>query len=254
MGVAKIIQLTYIIKTNKSFVNSMNTFTTIPSVDALSDTAVQILDVAERLFAQSGIDNVSIREILRASGQSNLSAAHYHFGSREALIGMLLARRIRTINALRHQRLDALVASGRDTNVHTIVEVIVGVLAEVVKSTPWGPDYVRVVAQALFVHDQAVMDFLDPQTMSGHNRATAMLQNVLAYLPPRVFKDRIWILHNQTTYSIARWVQTKGPVTPANNRRYAALIRNTVDFMAAGMTAPLGKTVSDALTNKESGT
>lgn len=232
----------------------MNTFTTAPSVDALPDTAIQILDVAEHLFAQSGIDNVSIREILRASGQSNLSAAHYHFGSREALIGMLLARRIRTINALRHQRLDALLARGRDTNTHAIVEVIVGVLAEVVKSTPWGPDYVRVVAQALFVHNQAVWDFLDPQTMSGHIRATAMLRNVLAHLPSRVFKDRIWILHNQTTYSIARWVQTKGPVTPANSRRYAALIRNTVDFMAAGMAAPLGKPESNSLANKGSKT
>ncbi len=232
----------------------MNTFTTTPSVDALPDTAIQILDVAEHLFAQSGIDNVSIREILRASGQSNLSAAHYHFGSREALIGMLLARRIRTINALRHQRLDALMASCRDSNAHAIVEVIVGVLAEVVKSTPWGPDYVRVVAQALFAHNQAVWDFLDPQTMSGHLRATAMLRNVLAHLPSRVFKDRIWILHNQTTYSIARWVQTKGPVTPANSRRYAALIRNTVDFMAAGMTAPIGKPKSRSLANKGSNT
>ena len=79
----------------------------------LTDTAHQILDVAERLFARDGIDKVSLREIVRASGQNNLSAAHYHFGSREALIGKLLARRIRTINVVRHQRMDELEASGR---------------------------------------------------------------------------------------------------------------------------------------------
>ena len=47
--------------------------------EKLTDTAIQMLDVAERLFASKGIDKVSLREIVRASGQSNLSAAHYHF-------------------------------------------------------------------------------------------------------------------------------------------------------------------------------
>ena len=55
---------------------------------AMAATPTQLLDVAERLFAERGIDNVSIREIVRASGQSNLSAAHYHFGTREALVGV----------------------------------------------------------------------------------------------------------------------------------------------------------------------
>jgi len=127
-----------------------------PDVLPLSDTAAQLLDVAERLFAQNGIDKVSIREIVRASGQSNLSAAHYHFGSRDALIGTLLARRIRAINVIRHQRMDELVATGRDGSVHAVAVASVVVLGDVVKSMPWGPDYVRVVAQARFNHNREV--------------------------------------------------------------------------------------------------
>ena len=75
-----------------------------PQEPALAATAAHLLDVAERLFARRGIDAVSLREIVRESGQNNLSAAHYHFGSRQALMGALLARRIRAINAVRHQR------------------------------------------------------------------------------------------------------------------------------------------------------
>ena len=112
----------------------------------LAATPTQMLDVAERLFAENGIDNVSIREIVRGSGQSNLSAAHYHFGSREALIGAMLTRRIRVINGIRHERLDQLVASGRDNRIHAIVTATVGVLGDVVKTMPWGRDYVRVAA------------------------------------------------------------------------------------------------------------
>lgn len=208
--------------------------------ESLTDTANQILDVAERLFAANGIDKVSLREIVRASGQNNLSAAHYHFGSREALIGALLARRIRTINVIRHQRMDELEATGRGDDVYAISFKSVAVLGEVVKGTPWGPDYVRVVAQALFTHDREIWRHLDPATMSGHLRVRDMLRRALPDLPPRVFKDRIWMLNNYATYSIARWIQAYGAVTPANSRRFAALLRNTSDFVAAGMGAPVG--------------
>lgn len=212
--------------------------------ESQTDTAIQILDVAERLFASKGIDKVSLREIVRASGQSNLSAAHYHFGSREALIGSLLARRIRTINVLRHRRMDELEASGRGGNVYAIASTSISVLGEVVKGTPWGPDYVRVVAQVLFGHHADVWHHLEPATISGHTRVRDMLRRALPDLPPRVFKDRIWMLNNHGVYGIARWVQTYGAVTPANSRRYAALIRNTADFLAAGMAAPVGEPTS----------
>ena len=218
----------------------------------LTDTAIQILDVAEGLFANNGIDKVSLREIVRASGQSNLSAAHYHFGSREALIGALLARRIRAINVIRHQRMDELQANGRGGNVYAIAATSVIVLGDVVKGMVWGPDYVRVVAQALFSHNRDVWRHLDPATMSGHTRVRDMLRLALPDLPPRVFKDRIWMLNNHATYSIARWIQSYGPVTPANSRRFAALIRHTSDFLAAGMGAPLGEPeADDNATDKE---
>jgi AcrR family transcriptional regulator len=212
---------------------------------AVADTPTLMLDVAERLFAVNGIDKVSIREILRASGQSNLSAAHYHFGSREALIGALMVRRIRVINAIRHRRLDALVASGRDNSVHAVVAASTDALAGVVKSRPWGPDYVRVAAQVILSPQLRVNAYLDPDTMSGHIRLTRMLRGLLPYLPASVFKDRVWILNNETAYSLARWIQAHGAVTASTSRRYAGLIRNTVDFLAAGLAAPVGPPQTD---------
>ena len=205
------------------------------------DTPTRILDVAERLFGQNGLDNVSMREIVRGSGQANLSAVNYHFGSREALIGALLARRIHTINELRHQRLDELEASGRDAGVHAIVAATVGAVAETVRTTQWGSDYIRVIAQAMFLHQKDVWKTLDRQTLSGQDRAAAMLKKVLPQLPPAVFRDRVWSLNNQAIYTIARWSWAHGPVTPSNSRRFAALIRNTIDFLAAGMAAPIGE-------------
>jgi AcrR family transcriptional regulator len=206
-----------------------------------ADTPTQMLDVAERLFAANGIDKVSIREIVRASGQSNLSAAHYHFGSREALIGALMARRIREINIVRHSYLDELESSGRDASVHAVVAATVNALGGVVKSMPWGPDYVRVAAQVILSPRSQVRPYFDTETMSGQIRCRAMLRRLLPELPAQVFKDRVWILNNETAYGMARWIHAHGPVTPSNSRRYAALIRNTVDFLSAGLAAPVGE-------------
>ena len=48
------------------------------------DTKEQILNAAEKLFAEHGIEAVSLRSIISEAGV-NLAAIHYHFGSREGL-------------------------------------------------------------------------------------------------------------------------------------------------------------------------
>jgi AcrR family transcriptional regulator len=63
----------------------------------MTDTKTLILDTAERLFAEKGIEAVSVRAILAEAGL-NVALAHYHFGSREGLIREVLRRRIAPIN------------------------------------------------------------------------------------------------------------------------------------------------------------
>ena len=52
---------------------------------ATSSTKTRLLDVAEQLFLTHGL-GVSVRDITDAAGQ-NGAAIHYHFGSRDALVG-----------------------------------------------------------------------------------------------------------------------------------------------------------------------
>jgi AcrR family transcriptional regulator len=50
-----------------------------------------ILDAAERLFAERGIDAVSLRTITAEAGYS-VAALHYHFATRDGLVRALLER------------------------------------------------------------------------------------------------------------------------------------------------------------------
>src|SRR5438874_13218778 len=69
------------------------------------DTRSRILDVAEELFGEQGLDRVSIRDITRTA-RVNLAAINYHFGSKEELIAAVFERRVVPVNEARLAALD----------------------------------------------------------------------------------------------------------------------------------------------------
>jgi AcrR family transcriptional regulator len=70
------------------------------------ETRDALLDAAERLFADVGIDGASLRSITSEAG-ANLASVNYHFGSKEGLVRAVLARRFRPITEQRLAMLDA---------------------------------------------------------------------------------------------------------------------------------------------------
>jgi AcrR family transcriptional regulator len=61
---------------------------------APSASALRLVVAAERLFAQHGIDGVSLRQIATEAGSGNNSAVHYHFGSKQGLIAAIFRHRL----------------------------------------------------------------------------------------------------------------------------------------------------------------
>ena len=70
-------------------------------------TREQLILAGERLFAQQGVDNVSLRQINAEAGQRNSSASHYHFGSKESLITAICEYRLERLNKRRNDMLAA---------------------------------------------------------------------------------------------------------------------------------------------------
>ncbi|MCO5235714.1 MAG: TetR family transcriptional regulator [Chitinophagaceae bacterium] len=58
----------------------------------MGDKRIQILEVAEQLFAQKGYNLTSVRDIARQAGV-NLAMISYYFGSKEKLLIALIVRR-----------------------------------------------------------------------------------------------------------------------------------------------------------------
>lgn len=90
-------------------------------------TRDKLLDAATRLFAERGIDNVSIAEIVRAAGQRNASAVHYHFGSRDEVLRTLLAQHVSGIAERRRELIEKARAAG---DVRAATEAVVRPVSE----------------------------------------------------------------------------------------------------------------------------
>src|SRR6476619_3946953 len=70
------------------------------------DTRESLLDAAESLFSEHGIQAASLRAITQQAG-ANLAAVHYHFGSKEGLVRAVFSRRLEPMNSERLRMLDA---------------------------------------------------------------------------------------------------------------------------------------------------
>lgn len=81
-------------------------------------TKEQIVRAAEQLFAERGIEGVSLRQIGAAAGNGNNSAVQYHFGSKDQLIRAIFEYRLPYL----HERRRMLVARLHPNDLRSWVE------------------------------------------------------------------------------------------------------------------------------------
>src|SRR5271168_197140 len=89
-------------------------------------TRAAILNAAERLYADRGFADVTLRDIV-AAANVNLAAVNYHFGSKDELIAELFVTRSLATNRERLTELKAAeVAGGGASDVKAILRALVG--------------------------------------------------------------------------------------------------------------------------------
>jgi AcrR family transcriptional regulator len=191
-------------------------------------TADHLLDTAERLFAEQGIDAVSLRAI-NAGADMNPAAVHYHFGSREALVEAILERRMAPVMARRAARLDALEGEAKAPAARALAEAVVVPLAELVAETgAAGRRYVLFLERLAHTSAPELARFVERRFGSGTKRLEALLARAFPDLPKPVARARL---------AMAADLMIRGL---AHGAGVAAL----VDFIAGGLAAPHTEEVS----------
>ncbi len=115
---------------------------TLSSDELLLPTERRLILAAERLFAERGVDAVSLRAINVAAG-TNVASLHYHFGSKEALLEALIRERSQEVSQRRAERLARLEA-GKRVSARRLAEAFVLPVAEM--GGTGGEAWVRFIA------------------------------------------------------------------------------------------------------------
>jgi len=100
-------------------------------------TERRLILAAERLFAERGVEAVSLRAVMAAAG-TNVASVHYHFGSKAALVEAVIKERSGRVSARRNEILDE-ITSSRELTARRLAEAFVYPVVETVNSggTAW---------------------------------------------------------------------------------------------------------------------
>lgn len=204
------------------------------------DTRDRLLDTAERLFAQQGLDATSLRHITAEAGV-NLAAVHYHFGSKEALVRAVFARRLGPLNKERLRLLDeceARAGSG-GPSLEEVVEAFIAPPLRLRGEPEQGGENFCLLMGQLFSESSKWRQIIFAEFGETLSRFPEAFRRALPHLPE---SELFWRLH----FTIGTMVHTlraseilvhlsQGQCDPAD---VEGTIRRLKAFVVAGLRAP----------------
>lgn len=213
-------------------------------------TRERLILAAEELFAREGLDAVSLRQVNAAAGQRNASAAHYHFGSKEALIEAVSAYRLARVNLRRMERLALVEAHGTPT-LRDLVEVMVLPMVEEIEQTAGGTNYIQVLAQLSGhpAHDLAKL--VRSRNAEALQRCSKLAAAQLSEIPQPVFEMRFGLSILTAINALAN--RERMLISPVTDEKVAMpmMVSVLVDSLAASLAAPLSASTKAELLNSE---
>jgi AcrR family transcriptional regulator len=113
-----------------------------------------LIAVAERLFAERGVEAVSLREIGKAANSRNTAVAHYHFGNKEGLVQAIVQARAADMNVRRRELLNQAQSAAGDRPL-TVEEIVPILFVPLVEELDRGTHYVGFLGRLSVERHQA---------------------------------------------------------------------------------------------------
>jgi AcrR family transcriptional regulator len=214
-------------------------------------TRAKLIAVAERLFAQRGIEAVSLNEINRAGGQRNSNACQYHFGSKEGLLQSIRDKHLLAIVARRNDMLDRMEVDGT-YDLREVVRAFVYPVAEQLGEPDGGKEFIRINAQLIVPHtlvcNQA--EAAIPLRTPGTDRLARALRNAVAeyQLPEPIVQQRLLLAAMLLFHGLAdhsRMLEAVKQNDPAVDTEL--FVHDLEDSIVALLSAPLSANTSARL-------
>lgn len=215
------------------------------STDTVSQGEIALILAAERLFAEQGIDAVPLRHINQAANQKNMSAAHYHFGSRDGLVTAVLMYRLPDLDRRRGLLLNE--DAGRK-EICFYLSAFICPLVQELMPRPEGNYFVRFMQQyERWRGDYALVRQITPESVAIYNH----LERLIGYLPAPVRRVRIGYLINMI-HSVLATAEERLGTSEVGHAEVPLIAANLIDMATHALTAPLSADTIALLAREES--
>ncbi|GGE00317.1 TetR family transcriptional regulator [Polymorphobacter glacialis] len=154
-----------------------------------TDAADHLKSVARLLFAERGIDGVTVRDIAEVAGQKNHAAVGYHFGSKDALVREIILDGAILIDRRRNEWLDERESRGGPRSVREVVDVLIYAGVDLAGDGAEN-GYSRFVVMLGMTHRQFFMDTLADRWNSGYLRCLEHLRRLMPAMPAALKNQR----------------------------------------------------------------
>lgn len=196
---------------------------------------------AQRLFADRGVDGVSVRDIVAAAGLRNGASLHYYFGSKDKLIRDLIIDGANRSEAARCAALDALEAEGRPLTVRDIVAMLVEVETRPQGSDEGGPTgfgHMRFVVALQTNHRRLMDDALEGHENIGYRRCLDHMRLTLPHIPAEILNQRFIFMYITLTTTLAAR-EAAFEADPAGGKLWSSqeALPNLISTLAAAIEA-----------------
>jgi AcrR family transcriptional regulator len=214
------------------------------------DTKYNLILSALELFAENGVDAVSMRTINNAAGTRNASAVHYHFGNKLGIIEAIIAF-IR--EALDTSRLDALVAleervrNGERPSCREIMWAAFVPYYRLYNTPEYGQHALRFLARLQIDMSPEVRDILNNEPQRIAHRFDALLARALPDLPDNIRRMRYIYFWTLTVHMFAGSGHLDSTVF--GDLRTCVdedALQRCFDYLVGGMEGPVSARLTDA--------
>jgi AcrR family transcriptional regulator len=202
------------------------------------ETKSQIKAAAQLLFAQRGVDGVTVQEIVNAAGQRNNAALHYHFGSKEELIRQMVVDGAAVLDRRRREMLDEMKARGGPTNIRDVMLVLMMPVIELGEDDRWR-GYIRFTSNLQASDPATLRAALNNRWNTGYVDCFEYLKKMLP-LPAAVVEQRlsIFMIYANAILSAHEAAQEKRHARSSRLWGQPFTIENILDTLEAALTCP----------------
>lgn len=177
---------------------------------AASQTRDRLLDAAETLFAAEGFGAVTTRAILRAAGQRNESALHYHFGGRQGLIEALHERRMDQLAGHRGAFIEKLLTRKTRLSIQDLTDVQVQSIASLAGGDAGFHAYLQGIADLVCSPEGEFEALLDRFDRAPELEARQRLAASFSSVPFPLLRQRFNLGRRFILMAMAQWLRRHG--------------------------------------------